>query len=64
MMEVGRQYDAEIHIFHDKAIFWLDGEMYYSAVLAPGDVALQGKLGFTSCTGQGSSVIFHVVSLD
>lgn len=56
-MEVGRQYTARVQIYPDKAFFYLDDEMYYSAVLKPGDVALRGKIGFTKYSSEGSSVI-------
>ena len=56
-MEVGRKYKAEIMITDKKAEFYLDGEKYYSCKLEKGAIESEGRIGFTSFSGEGSSTV-------
>jgi hypothetical protein len=56
-MQLGVLYNAEFLIESNKATFWINGQVYYSATLVVGDAASRGKIGFTSVNGSGSSVI-------
>ena len=63
-MEVGRKYKAEIMITDKKAEFYLDGEKYYSCKLEKGAIESEGRIGFTSFSGDGRSKVSDFIDMN
>ena len=56
-MEVGQKFKAVIRITDKKVEFYLDGEKYYSCKLGKGAIESEGRIGFTSFSGEGRSKV-------